>query len=109
MTRMTAQPDTAADARETLEAAIRRALAKYTRSPQVNEDVDAILAAADAYRDAPDEEARLREAHALAAALRRDGRPVPLRLAVMDRAYYRHRKAAQRARARVEAGDERAA
>lgn len=97
---------TSDDAREELEALIRRAV---PASPSANAVVDVILTAADAYRDAPDEEARLRQAHALAAALRRDGRPVPLRLAAMDRAYYRYRKAAQRARARVEAGDERAA
>ena len=88
---------TSDDAREHLEAALRRIVPP---GPQANAVVDGILALADAYRDAPDEEARLREAHTLAAALRRDGRPVPLRLAAMDRAYYRRRKAAQRAAAR---------
>lgn len=97
---------TSDDAREHLEATVRRILG---RSPSANEDTEAILAAADAYRAAPDVETLLREAHTLAAALRRDGRPVPLRLAAMDRAYYRGRKAAQRERARMEAGDERAA
>lgn len=43
----------APDAREHLEAMIRRALARAARSPLANADVDAILDAADAYRHAP--------------------------------------------------------
>jgi hypothetical protein len=88
---------TSDDAREHLEAAVRRIVPP---GPQANTVVNGILALADAYREAKDEAARLREAHRLAVALKRDGRPVPLGLAAANNEYYRRRKAAQRARAR---------
>ena len=64
----------------------------------------AVVAASEDGPDFTDEDVRLREAHRQVNALRRAGRPVPLRLGALDSRYRMKRRAAA-----AEAGDERAA